>query len=240
MTFYKIFIHNLELAQKMFDSYIIPYVPVYISSMITKLFLHNEILYTIHLKRLTNIHITFGEIRYYNYYEHEQLLRYHKNNKKIYSIVVGINGSLIKYASDNILNDRDICIKAIHNDISAFNYISNKLKNDCEFLYDIIDLNPRWIFRHLTENTMWQVQNNDKVMIRAMLFDKTCIFMCSPMIQNMYYLQGYVSMDYNYEQIKKKLWCENGIGKELKKIVCHPDNVPNLKKMQNNIKKIEK
>ena len=130
--------------------------------------------------------------------------QYFNNNSDIFSRLVEINGNVLKYASYEIRNNRNICIKAISTDINAFNYISSELRQNITFLYQIIDLNPIYILSQLPEKELYLIKDNNIIMSRAILFDKNCINLSSVILQNMYYLQGYINIDYEYEKIKKK------------------------------------
>lgn len=157
--------------------------------------------------------------------EYIQYAKYFSNNYDIYSRLVEINGNILQYASYEIKNNRNICVKAVSTDITSFKYVSDDLKLDILFLFHIIDLNPLYILENLTNSELNNISNNNTIMIRAIMYDKRSVYYANVILQNIYYLQNFIGIDYDYNKIKAKMWNDNGIGNELLSYVYNPNNI---------------
>ena len=160
-------------------------------------------------------------------------LYFHKNNKKIYSRLVEINGNTLKYASNKIKNDRTICINALLSNIEAYEYVGHKLKVDINFLSIIMEINPLYIFDYLDDITMMQIQNHNLFMMPLIIRQPKCIQYSSHILQSIYYLQSYIPINYDYDKIKNRLWkTNNNIGKELIEHFYDPKNISQWKHLK--------
>ena len=69
------------------------------------------------------------------------------------------NGYRLKFASNNLRKNREICLEAIKNNIDAFEFIDISLKTNIKFLLDINELNKKII--PLTHHELSLVPSRD-------------------------------------------------------------------------------